>query len=258
MRHAIQSACAALLALALSACSTETLYADLPEQQANEVHAALIAAGIDARKGPSVSKKGWAISLPRAQFASAMDTLRARGLPAPAYQSLGEVFAKEGITSSPIEDRARFIHAREQELARTLSEYDGVVAAHVHINLPAPDPLAEEKEGASASVVIFHLPQQTTLPSTQDIEAIVMDAIGVRPGSIGGEVAARPPRVTVRFAPRGQPALPTPQPVRAALVPGLLPALAVVLGALLAGTLGVLAWRRGLFAALVSRPGRTP
>ena len=78
----------------------------------------------------------------------------ARGLPRPPYQSMGEIFKKEGLISSPVEERARMIYALSQELSHTISKIDGVLYAHVQVVLPEPGDFGTAGNASSAAVFI--------------------------------------------------------------------------------------------------------
>jgi len=169
----------ALLAscLALAGCGRAVLYANLSEQQANEVEAVLLAAHVDADKQFAENKKGWSVTVAKNDFPQAMSLLKSAGLPAEPFESMGEVFKKEGFVSSPTEERARYLFAMSQELSHTLEQIDGVVAARVHIALPENDPLAEGRKSASASVVIIEQPGAKLRERETDIKAIVTDGV---------------------------------------------------------------------------------
>jgi type III secretion protein J len=166
-----------LACLLLAACSKVTLYGDLEERQANEVFAALLSSNVDAEKRTSLSKTGWEIRVDRADFAHAMQVLQSRGLPRQQYVSMCDVFKKEGIASSAIEENARYLCSRQQELARTLASYPGVVEARVHIALAQRDPLGGEGGDSSASVVIFQQPGANLENLQTRIKTVVKDGI---------------------------------------------------------------------------------
>jgi type III secretion protein J len=162
--------------LLMAGCGRAVLYGNLSEQQANEVEAVLLAAHVDADKTLAENKKGWSVTVSKGDFPQAMQLLKSAGLPAAPFESMGEVFKKEGFVSSPTEERARYLFAMSQELSHTLEEIDGV-AARVHIALPENDPLSEGKKSASASVVIIERPGAKLRERETDIKAIVTDGV---------------------------------------------------------------------------------
>lgn len=144
-------------ALALSGCGTEVdLHTGLSDQEANQVIAALRDDGVNARKRSS--KSGVTVSIPEADLARATAVLGAQGLPHRTSARMGEVFKKEGLISSPLEERARYIYALSQELESTLAQIDGVVVARVHVVLPEKVGPGEPVQPPSAAVFIKHLP----------------------------------------------------------------------------------------------------
>jgi len=172
MRLRLCLLCATLL---LGGCRTD-LYSKVSEQEANEIVAALAVNGIDAGKR-SVDGKTWSVQVDEGEVADAVEVLRERGLPRERYQSIGEVFKREGLVSTPSEERIRFIYAMSQELSRTLSEISGVVGARVHVVIPANDPLAENPRASSASVFIKHAPGVDTQAITPAIKNLVTRSI---------------------------------------------------------------------------------
>ncbi len=177
MRCIFRSGLVVLMVIALAACGRTTLYANLDEEQANQVQGALLSAGIDAGKQAADNKKGWKIEVGKDDFPAAVQLLRLKGLPSAPFESMGMVFKKEGFVSSPLEERARYLYAIAQELEHTLEQIDGVIKARVHIALPEPDPIGDKQKSASASVVIIENTGGTLRDRETDIKAIVTDAV---------------------------------------------------------------------------------
>ena len=143
-----------LAALLLSACDAE-LYNNLDQRQANEMVAALQQRGIPAQR--VVVKGGqYTIVVDKGRFADSIAILNEAGLPKQEFQTMGQVFKKDGLVSSPMQERAQMIFALSQELSRTVSEIDGVLSARVHLVLPENDPLRQQLVPSSASVFIRH------------------------------------------------------------------------------------------------------
>ena len=146
----VAGACALLLA----ACGGNVeLMAAVPEFEANEMLAVLLNAGIKAEKVPG--KEGMvAVQVEGGKVALALDTLRARGLPRERYAGMGEVFKKDGLISSPLEERVRYLFALSQELSNTLTKIDGVITARVHVVLPERGSAGDASTPSSAAVFI--------------------------------------------------------------------------------------------------------
>lgn len=174
LRAALLAAVACAL---LAGCTNVALYSQLEEQQANELMGALLAAGVDADKGPSPSKNGWEVRVARADFPYAMQVLASRGLPRAQYATMCDIFKKEGFASSATEEKGRYICSLQQELSRTLSRFDGVVEARVHIALPERDPLGGNTQDSSASVVIFEQPGASVRDRETDIKVLIKDSV---------------------------------------------------------------------------------
>jgi type III secretion protein J len=133
------------------------LLRDLSETEANEVMAALIEAGLSAEKLPG--KEGTvSLSIEKSQFPRAISLLNAEGLPHEKYAKMGDVFRKEGMISSPLEERARYLWALSQELSATISHIDGVMKARVHVVLPERGSGSEPALPSSAAVFVKHKP----------------------------------------------------------------------------------------------------
>lgn len=154
LRTTARLAMAATCAATLAACKSE-LYTNLDQRHANEIVATLRAHGIPADrivgKGDKIS-----VSVDESRFAEAVDVLNDNGLPREPFATLGDVFKRDGLVSSPVQERAQMIFALSQELSRTVSEIDGVLSARVHLVLPENDPLRQQLVPSSASVFIRH------------------------------------------------------------------------------------------------------
>ena len=176
--HSVRPASRALrvallaLALLLPACQV-ALYSNLNEQEANEIVAALTAEDIAAAK-ERLEGTNWQVQVDEARLGAALDVLRTQGLPNERYASMGDVFQKQGLVSTPAEERMRYIYAVSQELSQTLRSVDGVVSARVHVVIPANDPLSEHVRPSSAAVFIKHRPEvdlRLLTPAVKDMVA---------------------------------------------------------------------------------------
>lgn len=160
------------LLMALGGCKVG-LYSNLNEQEANEIVTALSAEGIDAAKS-RVEGSNWQVEVDESRMGAALDVLRAQGLPHERFATMGEVFQKQGLVSTPSEERMRYIYAVSQELSQTLRNVDGVVSARVHVVIPANDPLSEKMRPSSAAVFIKHRPDvdiRLLAPAVKDMVA---------------------------------------------------------------------------------------
>ncbi len=138
----------------LSACKTD-LYRDLSEREANEMLAVLISNNIDVTK-EYISDSGVTLMVEDTSLPRAIDVLRENGFPRELHETMGSVFEKRGIMSSPFEERVRFVYALAEEVSQTLSEIDGVLTARVHIVLPDRPEFGVEITPSSAAVFIKH------------------------------------------------------------------------------------------------------
>lgn len=191
--------------LVLAACGGRVdLMGAIPEEEANEVLAALIKASIPTEK--VAGKEGMVgVRVASADVGRALEVLRDNGLPRERFAGMGQVFKKEGLISSPLEERARYIYALSQELSNTLSKIDGVLAARVHVVLPERGTAGETGVPSTAAVFIKHQdgynleiiqPQirrlvTNSIPSlTADRVSVVFVASQARSGTAAPEAAS--------------------------------------------------------------------
>ena len=144
-----------LLPLLILGCGKEVeLYRNLGEMEANQMIAELDSGKIKARK--EHMKGGVTVFVAEKEMSAAVQRLDRKGLPRPPRVNLGEIFRKEGVISTPLEERACYIHALSQELETTLSHMQGITFARVHVVLPERIAPGEPFQAASASVFIQH------------------------------------------------------------------------------------------------------
>ncbi len=227
------SMCLPLCAL-LAACGDQTLYAKLDERQANDMVSVLRLAGVPAQKASR--EDGFEVLTGEADFARAVQILKAQGLPREDYDSLGKVFKREGFVSTPVEEHARLMHALSQELSHTLTSIDGVLQARVTLVVPERHPLSDKVQPSSASVMIKHRPGLNIDALLPKVRALVVNSVEGLPYE----------SVSVVAFPADPPPVLTPAPDRQ---PTAALALAFTLGTASLGTAGVLAWRRRRAAA---------
>lgn len=164
------------LMLVLSACTSE-VYSNLNERDANEMVQVLSRDGIDAERSVSADGK-YSISVSRGDFSRALSQLSANGLPRKDFGSLGQVFNSEKLVSTPFEERARFMHAMNEELSKSLTEIDGVLSARVLINLPeANNAMDRDSQSPRASVFIYQAEGADLRQSVPTIKNLVVNSV---------------------------------------------------------------------------------
>ena len=165
----------ALVAVSLAGCKTE-LYTDLDQKQANEIISALFRQGIPAER---LALKGgkYIINVDESRFAEAVNILNENGLPRQQFATMNDVFKKDSLVSSPVQERAQMIYALSQELARTISDIDGVLSARVHLVLPENDPLRQHLVPSSASVFIRHQANVAVSDLVPQVKVLVANGV---------------------------------------------------------------------------------
>lgn len=247
------------LLLQLAACGSRVeLLKDVSEAEANEALAVLLQAGISAGKLPG--KEGVvSLDVEQSQVARAITILNAEGLPHERYAKMGDVFRKEGLISSPLEERARYLWALSQELSATVSQIDGVIKARVHVVLPERSSGGDPAMPSSAAVFIKHKAGYNLDDAIPQVKRLVSNSI---PGLSADKVTV------VMLAASPKPA----EPASGSPVPAMLGTMAgdgklanpyMVWGAcalllLVLALLGIYAWKRwGKLPASGKAPAQT-
>jgi type III secretion protein J len=160
----------------LSACSKEvTLQSGLSDSDANEIVMVLNRQGIAVEKRKS--KEGVNLVLADTDLSRATALMNSAGLPRRGRESLGEVFKKQGMISTPLEERVRYLHGLSEELGYTLQQFDNVISARVHVVLPERIAPGEPLLPSSAAVFIKYRPPIDEDAITPRIQRLVASSI---------------------------------------------------------------------------------
>ncbi len=174
--HSIARALVLFLLIMLSACKVD-LYTKVSEIDANDMLAVLMRSGINTEKKAEKKGENFTIRVEESEIPVAIAILKDHGFPRESFATVGELFKKEGLISSPLEERVRFIYSLSQNVQETLSRIDGVVTARVHIVLPENNPFSDEIKPSSASVFIKYLPATHLNEIKSEIKMIVERSI---------------------------------------------------------------------------------
>lgn len=158
-----------------------TLYAGLPEAEKARVVEALTNGGIQVQLDPTTGE----VLVPTSDYHTARMQLAAQGLPASVpegYDSISEI----PMGSSRTVENVRLKQSQEIELARSISEIQGLVAARVHLTIPEKSVFARASVPPSASV--FVQMEDGRALSRQQISAIVHLVSSSVPSLPKGEV----------------------------------------------------------------------
>lgn len=164
-----------VLALLLAGCGKVDLYTNLSEKEANDIMAALLVHQIPATR--TQVKDVVTITVPIDQVVAAIDILRRQGLPRDQYTNLGTIFQKEGLISSPLEERVRYTYGLSQTLAEAINQIDGVLTARVIIVLPEQAAFGKTATISSASVLIRYLPGRGVEEAIPAIKMLVQKGV---------------------------------------------------------------------------------
>ncbi len=169
--------CVALIvsSLLLTGCQ-ETLFGRLSEREANEVVASLGEVKINASK-KNVKDDTWAVLVERSDFDTSVRVLSAAGIPNSSFAGLQETFKRQGLASSPTEERARLMFAQSQELEKSIRVIDCVVTARVHVNIPTPDRFATAGQESTVSILVKHRPNCALESIPNQLKSLAVNAV---------------------------------------------------------------------------------
>lgn len=126
------------------------LYAELGDREAAEVTDALRASGIEFK----IDDASGAVTVREPMLREARMKLAAQGLPQQSASGFELISGEQGFGASQLVENARYQHALETELARTVATLRPVRGARVHLALPKPTAFTRQHNDAGASVVL--------------------------------------------------------------------------------------------------------
>ncbi len=126
------------------------LYGSMSDQDASQVVEALQKAGIDFKLDPNSG----AVMVPSSKVHEARMKLAADGLPRNASSGFGMLNEEQKLGTSQFIEKARYQHALEKELAKSIGQVSAVKAARVHLALPKESVFLRNRKSASASVLL--------------------------------------------------------------------------------------------------------
>lgn len=145
-----------------TSCNSRSLIVHgLPGREANEIVVLLVSKGVAAQKQPqaaastggAATEQLWDISVPAPQITEALAILNQAGLPRMKGTSLLDLFAKQGLVPSEMQEKIRYQEGLSEQMASTIRKMDGIVDASVQISFTTE---AEDNLPLTASVYIKH------------------------------------------------------------------------------------------------------
>jgi len=126
------------------------LYGSLDERSASQVVDALQKTGIPYQ----VDSNSGAILVPNNQLQTARMQLAGEGLPGSVGSGFAMLEGKQGFGTSQFMETARYQHALETELSKTIGSLRNVQEARVHLAIPKRSVFLRKQERPTASVVV--------------------------------------------------------------------------------------------------------
>lgn len=133
------------------------LYGDLNAPDAADVAEALRSTGIEFK----IDSAGGGILVPESRLYDARMQLASAGVAASTGAGMSMLNEQSSFGTSQFMETARYQHALETELARTISSLGVVREARVHLALPKQTTFIRDQQSASASVLLHLLGGQT-------------------------------------------------------------------------------------------------
>src|SRR5919198_591285 len=139
-----------LLFRVASSPSYTTLQAGVDPAKTGKITAALDQAGVSYK----LQSNGTAIAVESGQESKARVALAGQGLAAGGSQPGFELLDKQKLGASTFQQQIAYQRALEGQIAQTIGQIDGISGAQVQLTLPKDDIFADEKQPATAAVLL--------------------------------------------------------------------------------------------------------
>ena len=150
------------------------VYQGLNGADVAEVIAALESAGVTT----DVTSDGAGVMVPNAELAQARLTLAGQGLPGGAHDGMSRFGEQSTFGASQFMESARYQHALEAELSRTIGSIRAVQDARVHLAVPRQTTFLRSRDKPSASVLLtLHRGQRLEPGQAQSIVNLVAASV---------------------------------------------------------------------------------
>src|ERR671930_826698 len=127
-----------------------TLQAGIAPAKTGKITAALDQAGVQYK----LENNGTAIGVVSGQEAKARVALAGQGLSTGSTQPGFELLDKQKLGASTFQQQVAYQRALEGQIAQTIGQIDGISGAQVQLTLPKDDVFADEKQPATAAVLL--------------------------------------------------------------------------------------------------------
>jgi type III secretion protein J len=159
----------------------EQLMHNLTEQQANRLMTRLDESKIDSNKKRQADGF-WSVEVERSDLALAMREMQKLRL---IKENTGANSEGSSVIASRDQQRFAFERALSSEIEQTLSSFDSVLEARVHLNLPQVDPLfGKIVPGAQGSGSVFIIAESGIAFSKEEIAGLVAGAAGIQASGV--------------------------------------------------------------------------
>jgi flagellar M-ring protein FliF len=133
-----------------SAPSYTTLQAGIDPAKTGKITAALDQAGVSYK----LQSNGTAVAVVSGQESKARVALAGQGLAAGGSQPGYELLDKQKLGASTFQQQVAYQRALEGQISQTIGQIDGISGAQVQLTLPKDDLFADEKQPATAAVLL--------------------------------------------------------------------------------------------------------